>query len=710
MVATHGMTLTRTILPLFILAVIMQGCTWYDDQTTYFNTYYNMNRIMTDVKDEFEFVDEGRRVKPRVLIPGLDTMNKLEKVESGTKNYQFLKAFIIDRAKMQPVAPKIDSILMKGSKVLANHPKSAYVEGSLFLMAESYFFRQEWIPSQQKCVELIERYADGDWSPDAHLLLSKDLLLQRKISQGKQMLSRTIDVAWFKERYDILSEAYRIEAEMAIEDGDLEKAVAPYKQAIAQSEDNEVRARWQVDIGSIYYRQGHFDLAEEAFGKVDKLYTPDILAEFESHLYRAASLVQLKRYDEAEKIFEELSDNRNFDDWESFISAERLALERAKGGEIDNPALIAKERSADTSFVGRPELMAQSFQKAMSLYKQHNYEDALVYFAKAKVIRTPVYEVANKYYTLLKQWEDQHRKIDGFHNVIIERESIRDSIKMMTCREIYSLGRVHEELGNTDSAMMYYRQAYDSTSEKDSERSKYIYAQARLLAVEDPDASDSLYLVLNERYPNSPYGREASSNLGFAADAIADDAAELYRSGMSFRRIKDYTYASRQFNTIVAKHSTSAYAAKALYALGWMFERDADQRDSALHYYGLLLEKYPRSEYAREVRPSVEYALAKMNNVEVADSVLLQDLDDELYKKAKAGELNVMDQMINNNKDALQMNMPGGLQIPNIPGVTPEGGGSLNDMIQNQMKNLKTLTPSGLDTTKTVSPPPPKKP
>lgn len=706
------MRLQRTILPLTILALIMQGCSWYDNQTTYFNTYYNMNRIMGDVKDEFEYVDEGRRVKPRVLVPGLDSMGKIEGVEGGTKNYQFLKSFIIDRAKFQPVATKVDSILMKGSKILANHPKSDYVEGSLFLMAEGYFFRQEWIPSQQKCVELIERYADGDWSPDAHLLLSKDLLLQRKISQGVQMLSRTVDVAWYKERWDILSEAYRIEAEMAIEDGDLDKAVKPYKQAIAQSENDEVRAKWQVDIGSIYYRMGKFAAAEEAFRKVDD-YTPDILAEFESHLYRGASLVQLKRYDEAEEIFAELERNKNYDEWESFIKAERLALERGKSGNLEDPALIAKERVADTSYVGRPELMAQSFQKGMSLYKQNKYDEALIYFAKAKVVRTPVYDVATKYYTLLKQWEDQHRKVAGFQAVIIERETLRDSIKMMSSKEVYSLARVHEELGNKDSALYYYRWAYDSTSERDNDRSKYLYAQARLLSEDDPDASDSLFFVLNEKYPKSPYGKEASASLGFTEESMADDAAELYRSGMSFRRIKDYAYASRQFNTIVTKHENSPYAAKALYALGWMHERDMDQRDSALRYYGILLERYPRSEYAREVRPSVEYALAKMNNVEVADSVLLRDLDDELYKRAKAGELNVMDQMINNNKDALQMNMPGGLQIPNIPGVTPEGGGNLNDVLNNQLKNLKPTTNPGLgnpqDSTRTV-PPPPKKP
>ncbi|MBC8124817.1 MAG: hypothetical protein H7X70_03705, partial [Candidatus Kapabacteria bacterium] len=84
------------------------------------------------------------------------------------------------------------------------------------------------------------------------------------MTQGKQTLSRAIDVAWYKDRYDILSEAYRIQAEMAIEDGVMDKAVNPYKQAIEQCEDSEQRARWQIDVASIYYRLGEYALAEQA--------------------------------------------------------------------------------------------------------------------------------------------------------------------------------------------------------------------------------------------------------------------------------------------------------------------------------------------------------------------------------------------------------------------------------------------------------------
>jgi tetratricopeptide (TPR) repeat protein len=679
-------TSIRTIIALSALSLVMSACSWFDNQTTYFNTYYNMQRIMGEIKDEFAYQDENKRTKPRVLVPGLDSAALPDASAPTVVQYQFLKAFMVDRSKLQPVATKVDSILIKGSKVLANHPKSNYIEGSLFLMAESYSFRQEWIPSQQKCIELIERFADGDLSPDAHLLLSKDYLLQRKISQGKQTLSKTIDVAWYKDRYDILSQAYRIQAEMAMEEGEMDKAVAPYKQAIAQCEDDGVRAAWQVDVASIYYRQSRFELAATAFKDVER-FTPDVLAQFESRLYHAACMVRLGKLDTAEQEFKALEANQNYTEWSSYIVAEKLALERARAGTLADPTLIAQERTVDTSYIGRPEVMAQNFQKAMSLYQQHDYQNALTYFAKAKVIRTPVYEVASKYYTLLKQWEDQHRKANGFRNMVIDRESFRDSVRILTAKELYGLARVHEQLGNQDSALFYYREAYDSTAAQDPERSRYLYAQARLIAEEDPEAADSLMMVLNDQWPNSTYGKEAGQALGFVADVELDDAAELYRSGQSFRRIKDYAFASRQFRNIADGLQESPYAPKALYALGWMYERDVADLDSALFYYGLLVEKYPKSEYARDVFASVEYALAKRNNVEVSDSVLLQDLDEDLIKRARAGELNVLEQMIDKNKDVLQIKGPAGLSVPTIPGMPP--GGNMNDMLQQQLKNIK---------------------
>lgn len=696
----------RTIRIVYVLLSIGGvGCTWYDNQTTFFNTYYNMKRIRREVLNDFEYQDENNRKRPRVLVPAIDSLGLKSEAPKNT-TYQFLKALAVERSKLAPMSQKVDSILIKGSKVVGLHPKSEYVQGALYLMAEAYFFRSEWVPSQQKCLELIERYQDGEYSPDAHLLLAKVYLMQRKITQGKQALSKAVDVAWYKDRYDILSEAYRIQAEIHIEDGEIDKAVNPYKQALVMTDDSEQRSRWLVDIGSIYYRIGNYKLAEKNFAEaLDE--APDALAEFESKLYMAASIARQDRTDEASALFAELEDNKIFTEWSSFIQAERIALDRLRTDNPNDKTLLAREKFADTSFVGRPELMAQSFQKGMSLYKRGEYQEAMKYFAKAKLVRTPVYDVANKYFTLLKQWDEEQRKVLQFDLHLRIDTSRKDSILKMRASSMYAIGRVHEQLDAPDSALHYYEGAYEITPASSETAGRYLYSRARLLRQREPNVADSLFEYIADTWPRSEYAKEASVNLGYTTDASIDDAAELYKSATSFRQIKDYAYAAQQYMAIVEKFPAGEYAPKALYAMGWMFERDRQMNDSALHYYGLLLEKYPRSTYAREIRPSVEFALAKINGVEVSDSTLLKNLDEDLLQRAKQGEKDVLQQMMDRNRDALQVSGPNAT-LPSIPGLNP-GGGSINDLLQGQIRDA-TGKVMGSDSTRTPAPPPLPKP
>jgi hypothetical protein len=86
---------------------------------------------------------------------------------------------------------------------------------------------------------------------------------------------------------------------------------------------------------------------------------------------------------------------------------------------------------------------------------------------------------------------------------------------------------------------------------------------------------------------------------------------------------------------------------------------------------------------------------------------LLRDLDKELLDKAKAGEADVLQQLIKNNQNAIQMNGPN-MTLPNIPGLTPAGGGgSINDMLQQQLKNA-TGKVLGSDSTQVSRPLPPR--
>jgi hypothetical protein len=108
--------------------------------TAYFNTFYNEERLMKECEEEFEFQSEKRRTMPRILVP-----MPLNPVLNSTEGSSpaFLAGLRVDRAARQSVGMKLDSILVKGSKILAKSSKSRYVSPSLFLMAKSYFYKEE---------------------------------------------------------------------------------------------------------------------------------------------------------------------------------------------------------------------------------------------------------------------------------------------------------------------------------------------------------------------------------------------------------------------------------------------------------------------------------------------------------------------------------------------------------------------------------------
>lgn len=575
-----------------------------------------MDRLIWETEYDFEGTEIMRRQKPRVLTPvdsgmrfGQDAFGKPAEIP------QFLKDIMIEQSRLQPVKVKLDSVIIKGSKILKQHPKSDYVEGTLLLMAKSFFYQSEWVSAEIKCSELIDKFPLGELSPDAHLLLSEVYLIQRKYALGKTMLSRTADIAWFKKRYDILSETFRFMAEQAIFESDEDEAVRPYRQAIAQSDDGEIRARWQLDLASLYYRLGRFDKALKEFDLVLEE-SPELTQEFEAELYRAACLMYMKRFAEAREILDDLDGNENFKEYKPDILGQRLRILRLQG-KRDEFNTLAKESEKYAGFQAIP---VAYFENAMSLYKQGKYDEAKHFFSKSKTVKSPVMDAAGKYFGLISDWSMKHEMlakgktiVDSMH--IDSTQQYPDSVNAKFCFAHYQLARIHDQLNNVDSAIHYYKLAYETVRINDTNRPQYLYSYQKMIRKEQPELSDSLLEILAYDYGKTEYGREARQIMGFTEAVTIDTLAELYSSGVRFRNVSNYILAARQFNRIAEEYRDSPLAPKALYSLGWMFENNLMLTDSALYYYRLLVERYPQSEYAKDVRAGVEIGLAYKSGI-----------------------------------------------------------------------------------------------
>ncbi|HRK60845.1 MAG TPA: tetratricopeptide repeat protein, partial [Candidatus Kapabacteria bacterium] len=349
----------------------------------------------------------------------------------------FIRDYIIDKARIQPVQTKLDSVLIKGSKILQRHPKSNFIEGSLFLMAKSYYYKNDWMNAEIKCSELVDLFPFGDLSPDAHLLMAQAYFIERKYILGEQALSRCIDIAWYKDRYDILAEAFKFSAEHYIYFNEVDKAVRPYKQAIAITESGAQASKWHLELGSIYYRLSRWEEAEKEFHQVGD-FDVDLLGEYEARLFRASSLIYMKKYQEAEEILDAMSSNENYKDWEGSLLAEKMRLYRLSG---KDSLFIDSEKKADT-YSGNPNIAAMYFEKGMEYFRKNDYVKSRIYFAKSRGAKSPVARAANEYYTLLNEMETNKIEIHKTNQLVKKNVPITDTVKTLTAARYFAVGRV----------------------------------------------------------------------------------------------------------------------------------------------------------------------------------------------------------------------------------------------------------------------------
>lgn len=614
------------IKPFFLLilaTMFIISCHSWDNFTTLYNTFYNEKRLLDEAEDEFGYQKEQVKNNPRVIVP--DSSLFIATVDSRVAP-PFMNDYVVTQQQRQAVQQQLDSIIIKGSKVLSFHPKSDYVVQSLYYIALAYFYKNEWLPSQIKCAEIVDKYPDNDLTPNALILYAKSLLIQRKFDAAEIMLSRTVDLAWQKRRYDVLSEAFRLQAETKLYLNDLQEAIKPYKQAILQSDDKELKARWQLDLALLHYRIGKFDKAIVEFDKVFN-YSPDYITTYETKLYKANSFTYLKKFDKAEKILTELENDGKYSEWMASTFAGQMLLHKMQG----NLEQFAKdEKKADSAYTNNTAIIAIYYLRGKELYDSSKYNEALPYFAKSRITRTPVFNSANKMNTILSTWKLKQAQIYSPLESVKNNKQLNDSSLSALAKNLFELGRIHDQLGNQDSVNYYYSLACKYAPIKDEQTAKYLYVYSLYLENTDLKKSDSLLEIVVQKFPFTEYGKSSMTKLGYTKAYIIDTVQELFDSGTELMLNKEYQYSINQFATLLQKFPNNKLEPRTLYSVGWLYERKLKNYDSALFYYKQLISKYPTSVYAQDVKNSVEYLTLVKNGEPIPD--YLQKREQQAYR------------------------------------------------------------------------------
>lgn len=585
-------SIASILVPVIAGGVVFSACQPTRNFTTYFNLFYNMERIMDEVEEELLYIREMKTPEPVFHVPYDDLERK------GSMFYPHLERRSMNTEEMRANKIKLDSILIKGSKLMARNAKSDYLDDGIFYIGKAYFYLREWYQSQQKCQELIDGFPDSKWQPDAHLVMAMDMLHQGNVSGAETMLSRAIDIAWAHRRRDILIEAFRLNADLQLSKGNVAEALRPYERAMLLSSDGEDRARWQYEMALIYYRETNFENALTAFNKVDE-YSPDVLIEFQTGLQRAAALRVLGRYDQAEDQLEDLADNGNYEPWWGMVELERVNLAASRPGS-ETPADGAYAL-VDSLSPGKNYSVYAVYERGVRALRAGDYQTAQESFRKARAATAPFQRRAQYYSSLMDRYFEQTNKAANIHKGF-EPTNFADSTKAQVSEAYYNTARVFAALDVPDSLLHYYDRSFHWAPEKGREAARVIYARAMMARDSGRTArADSLLEILVQNYELTDYAADARLRLGYTEAAKNDPSEDLYKSGRSFMMAGDNTRAMTQFKRVINEYPQSSYAPHAYYAIGLMFEEKYENIDSALSYYGRILELYPKSDQAATV-------------------------------------------------------------------------------------------------------------
>ncbi|MBS4027558.1 MAG: tetratricopeptide repeat protein [Ignavibacteriales bacterium] len=200
---------------------------------------------------------------------------------------------------------------------------------------------------------------------------------------------------------------------------------------------------------------------------------------------------------------------------------------------------------------------------------------------------------------------------------------LKDTIKTSLQDLFDSLARTQYEMGMLmndklhlrDSALYYFNLALMELPETE-QTPKILYALSEFyLSQNDSDriVADSLLRKIVDEFPRHTYANVARRALRMEVqDTVKIDSLEFaFSVAEQEYRAGNVQKAMNTLFRISSGDSTSPVVAKSLLAMGWIYENDLKQYDTALALYKILAQKFPATVYAASIKHKVAGADGK---------------------------------------------------------------------------------------------------
>lgn len=600
----------------------LSGCSVGDFIGSYFNTYYNAQRLFNEAEDEI--------LNPRTGKP---------------PDQSSLTQFSIQPASKT----KFTSVIEKCSKLLQYHPQSSLVEGSLLMIGKSYYYQNEYQKAERKFSELLQGYPESSYKLEANLLLARTYYRMNDKAKAVSVATELADQALSEGKNDVAAEVSLLLGGIFLENKDLEAAVKQYQKSAEHGDTPEQRTRSYLTIGEIRAQEGDFEKALIAYRQAEDE-SSGYENEYKAVLGQARALSNLGRHESSLAILEELIDNTNF---KEFFGEIDLEIGNVYAAMNDLHSAVARYTYVDTTYA-RTEYSANSYYQLGMLYEDRLflYDSARIAYNKGRneAPAAPITlllftraEYMNKYHTYKSEIarNDTIRELilnppdsllSNSDSTAVAWDSIStDSLTVLHQERPDTVKPKRPSIPNIPIDTVEARLAYNKTElaslffgtigRIDSAKEWYslvlaqhpkspfvaraMFALAQINSQDstyNKDLVDSMYRDIVRRFPESEFAAESKKRLGIQPTVKPPDKAqEVYGKAERLMNQGKSLAAIDTFATIVKKYPDSPLASKAQYSVGWLYEQ-ISRPDSALQNYVRLVTLYPTSEYAALVK------------------------------------------------------------------------------------------------------------
>lgn len=184
-----------------------------------------------------------------------------------------------------------------------------------------------------------------------------------------------------------------------------------------------------------------------------------------------------------------------------------------------------------------------------------------------------------------------------------------DSLNSLVAKNGLELGNLFfTELDVPDSAFHYFDYLRENYSNHRIYPNSLFALGSLYLIQKNQTTADSLFRIIYDEYPQSTVYIDAAKMLNlWNEEDHFDPSKDIFLRGEKkyFENQPDSAIAI--WKEIVDNHSSSEYAPKVFYSIGYILENDLNLPDSAYSVYSKLTELYAGSEYAKSIRAKVEF-------------------------------------------------------------------------------------------------------